>query len=67
MVKNMQEMLQVGSGIITNVFKPSKTQIMVVMSNRYKEDVRAVVDFFEKEQAKYIDHVYVVDSQKNMA
>ena len=40
---------------------------MVVMSDRYKEDVRAVVDFFEKEQAKYIDHVYVVDSQMNMA
>ena len=49
MVKNMQEMLLVGSGIVTNVFKPTDTQIMVVMSDRYKEDIRAVVDFFEKE------------------
>ena len=65
MVKNMQEMLLVGSGIVTNVFKPTDTQIMVVMSDRYKEDIRAVVDFFEKEQSKYIDHVYIVDSNKN--
>ena len=65
MVKNMQEMLLVGSGIVTNVFKPTDTQIMVVMSDRYKEDIRAVVDFFEKEQSKYIDHVYIIDSNKN--
>ena len=61
MVKNMQEMLLLGAGITTNVFKPGDTEIMVVMSSIYEKDVQAVIDFFEIEQAKYVDHVYVVD------
>ena len=57
LIKNMQEMVLMGAGIHTKVFKSGPTQMKIVMDGSRKPEIDALMDFFYSNQAKYVKSI----------
>ena len=56
----MQEMLLMGAGVHTKIFKSGPTSIKIVTQDRMS-DIQSVVDFLEKEQSNYVKSVEIIN------
>lgn len=57
----MQEMLLMGAGIHTRMFKTDDRQIKIVMSGERVHEVETIMRFFEVEQSQYVKEVFFVN------
>ena len=63
LVSNWQEMLLIGAGVHTKIFKDKGDevrQLQLVMSNRHLDDLNVVIRFFEDQQSQYVKRVDVI-------